>query len=193
MAEIAAGGKNFPPESPRGLVAKNNRPALELAAKANPRWGEPYFRLAALEIDQRGEDSGSEDGGEAGAADHRILAGAGRGTDGGESIRGCGEILDGGAASRARGRPRANQTDPRGFGRESARHLKRRRRFASRPRAGGGTAAHQGSARRPRFMRRRRRPGRKPRSARIRRRSRWSGGKVRRERNCRGRLHAWIA
>ncbi len=49
IAEIAAGGKNFPPESPRGLVAKNNRPALELAAKANPRWGEPYFRLAALE------------------------------------------------------------------------------------------------------------------------------------------------
>jgi hypothetical protein len=49
LAELAAGGKNFPPESPRGLVAKNNRPALELAAKANPRWGEPYFRLAALE------------------------------------------------------------------------------------------------------------------------------------------------
>jgi hypothetical protein len=49
LAELAAGGKNFPPESPRGLVAKNNRPALELAAKANPRWGEPYFLLAALE------------------------------------------------------------------------------------------------------------------------------------------------
>lgn len=49
IAELAAGGKNFPPESARGLLAKNNRPALELAAKANPRWGEPYFRLAALE------------------------------------------------------------------------------------------------------------------------------------------------
>jgi hypothetical protein len=49
VAEFAADGKTFPPESPRGLVAKNNRPALELAAKANPRWGEPYFRMAALE------------------------------------------------------------------------------------------------------------------------------------------------
>ena len=49
LAELAGKGKNFPPESPRGLVAKNTRPALELAAKANPRWGEPYFRMAALE------------------------------------------------------------------------------------------------------------------------------------------------
>jgi hypothetical protein len=49
MAELAAGGKNFPPESPRGLLAKNTRPSLELAAKANPRWGEPYFRMAALD------------------------------------------------------------------------------------------------------------------------------------------------
>jgi hypothetical protein len=49
FAELAAGGKNFPPESPRGLVAKNTRPALELAAKANPRWGEPHYRMAALE------------------------------------------------------------------------------------------------------------------------------------------------
>jgi hypothetical protein len=49
LAEVSAGGKNFPPESPRGLVAKNTRPALELAAKANPRWGEPYFRMAAID------------------------------------------------------------------------------------------------------------------------------------------------
>ena len=51
LAELAAGGKNFPPESARGLLAKGNRPALELAAKANPRWGEPHERLAALEPD----------------------------------------------------------------------------------------------------------------------------------------------
>ena len=51
FAELAADGKNFPPESPRGLLAKNNRPALELAAKANPKWGEPYFRLADLEFE----------------------------------------------------------------------------------------------------------------------------------------------
>lgn len=49
FAELASAGKSFPPESPRGLLAKGTRPALELAAKANPRWGEPHFRLAALE------------------------------------------------------------------------------------------------------------------------------------------------
>ena len=49
FAELAAGGKNFPPESPRGLAAKNTRPSLELAAKANPKWGEPWLRMAALE------------------------------------------------------------------------------------------------------------------------------------------------
>ena len=49
IAELSAGGKNFPLESPRGLLAKGTQPALEQAAKANPRWGEPHFRLAALE------------------------------------------------------------------------------------------------------------------------------------------------
>jgi hypothetical protein len=49
LAELVGQGKTFPPDSPRGLVAKNTRPALELAMKANPRWGEPYFRMAALE------------------------------------------------------------------------------------------------------------------------------------------------
>ncbi len=48
LAELSAGGKSFPPESPRGLLAKGTQSALELAAKANPRWGEPHFRLAAL-------------------------------------------------------------------------------------------------------------------------------------------------
>src|SRR6185437_7641392 len=42
LAELSAGGKNFPPESPRGLLVKGTRPALELAATANPRWGEPH-------------------------------------------------------------------------------------------------------------------------------------------------------
>ena len=51
FAELAAGGKNFPPESPRGLAAKGTRPALELAMKANPRWAEPHLRLADLETD----------------------------------------------------------------------------------------------------------------------------------------------
>jgi hypothetical protein len=49
LAELSAGGKSFTPESPRGLLEKGTRPAYELAAKANPKWGEPYFRMAALE------------------------------------------------------------------------------------------------------------------------------------------------
>lgn len=47
-AELAADGKNFPPDSPRGLVAKGNRDSLELAVKANPRWAEPHFLLSSL-------------------------------------------------------------------------------------------------------------------------------------------------
>ena len=49
FAELAAGGKNFPPDSPRGLLEKNTRASLELAIKANPRWAEPHFKLAAFE------------------------------------------------------------------------------------------------------------------------------------------------
>jgi hypothetical protein len=51
LAELSAGGKNFPPESPRGLVAKNTTAALELAATANPKWAEPHALLARLESD----------------------------------------------------------------------------------------------------------------------------------------------
>jgi len=51
LAELAAGGKNFPPDSPRGLLAKNTMPALELAIRANPKWAEPQFKIAALETD----------------------------------------------------------------------------------------------------------------------------------------------
>ncbi len=51
LAELAAGGKDFPPDSPRGLAARNTRPSLELAIKANPRWAEAHARLAALETD----------------------------------------------------------------------------------------------------------------------------------------------
>jgi hypothetical protein len=49
LAELAADGKNFPPDSPRGLVAKGTTASYELAMKANPRWGEPHFRLAQLQ------------------------------------------------------------------------------------------------------------------------------------------------
>jgi hypothetical protein len=49
LAELKAGGKDFPEESPRGLSAKGTPAALELAVKLNPRWGEPHAKLAALE------------------------------------------------------------------------------------------------------------------------------------------------
>ncbi len=49
LAELAAGGKDFPPESPRGLVAQGTMASYELAIKANPRWGEPHFRMADLQ------------------------------------------------------------------------------------------------------------------------------------------------
>ena len=51
LAELDAGGKTFPPESPRGFLAKNTIPALELAIRANPKWAEPQFKIAALETD----------------------------------------------------------------------------------------------------------------------------------------------
>ena len=50
-SELSAGGKAFPPDSPRGLLAKNTMPSLELAIKANPKWAEPQFKIAALETD----------------------------------------------------------------------------------------------------------------------------------------------
>ena len=51
FAELAAGGKNFPPDSPRGLVEKNTHASLELAIKANPKWADPQFKLAQIETD----------------------------------------------------------------------------------------------------------------------------------------------
>jgi len=47
--ELKAAGKTFPPDSPRGLLAKGTPESLALAAKANPRWGEPHYRMAALQ------------------------------------------------------------------------------------------------------------------------------------------------
>jgi hypothetical protein len=49
FAELASKGEEFPPDSPRALVAKGNRDSLEAAMKANPRWGEPYFLLSTIE------------------------------------------------------------------------------------------------------------------------------------------------
>lgn len=52
LAELAATGKTFPPDSPRGLLAQGTAAALEQAAKANPRWAEPHVRLAELETNR---------------------------------------------------------------------------------------------------------------------------------------------
>lgn len=49
LTELAADGKDFPPESARGLIEGRTREELEAAKQANPKWGEPYFRLSALE------------------------------------------------------------------------------------------------------------------------------------------------
>ncbi|MEQ1948198.1 MAG: hypothetical protein ABL995_13470 [Bryobacteraceae bacterium] len=51
IAELDAKGKNFPPDSPRGLLAKNTLSSLELAIRANPKWAEPQFKIAELETD----------------------------------------------------------------------------------------------------------------------------------------------
>jgi hypothetical protein len=48
VAELEAGGKTFPPDSPRGLAEKNTHASLELAIKANPKWAEPHAKLAAI-------------------------------------------------------------------------------------------------------------------------------------------------
>jgi hypothetical protein len=49
LSELKAAGRSFPPESPRGLAAKNTRASLELAISANPKWAQPHAQLAALE------------------------------------------------------------------------------------------------------------------------------------------------
>jgi hypothetical protein len=51
ISELDAKGKNFPPDSPRGLLAKNTMASLELAIRANTKWAEPQFKIAQLESD----------------------------------------------------------------------------------------------------------------------------------------------
>jgi hypothetical protein len=51
LSELSAAGKSFPPDSPRGLLAKNTIADLGLAIAAQPKWAEPYFKMAALEPD----------------------------------------------------------------------------------------------------------------------------------------------
>ena len=94
LAELEAKGKSFPPDSPRGLLAKNTMPALELAIRANPKWAEPQFKIAALESDACAEDRAVEDGGVAGSAQCDLLADAGYGAGRRQLVRGRREILD---------------------------------------------------------------------------------------------------
>lgn len=53
LGELKAAAKSFPPESARGLAALGTPDALARAAAANPQWGEPHFRMAALLADPR--------------------------------------------------------------------------------------------------------------------------------------------
>ena len=77
FAELAAGGKDFPPDSPRGLLEKNTHASLVLAIKANPKWAEPQARLAIIETDSIGEDEGTESGDGAGFPQCVVLEGVG--------------------------------------------------------------------------------------------------------------------
>lgn len=53
LAELKAGGKTFPAESARGLLAAGTRDSYYAAAAANPKWAEPHARLAALMQDPK--------------------------------------------------------------------------------------------------------------------------------------------
>jgi len=48
---LKVAGKDFPPDSPRGLLKQGTREALRAAVKANPKWAEPHVALADLEYD----------------------------------------------------------------------------------------------------------------------------------------------
>jgi hypothetical protein len=52
IGELDAKGRTFPEGSPRALMAQNTLSSLELAAKANPRWAEPHFKMALIEKDK---------------------------------------------------------------------------------------------------------------------------------------------
>ena len=51
IAELDAHGNTFPPGSPRALLAENALESLDAAAESNPRWAEPYVKMAVLEND----------------------------------------------------------------------------------------------------------------------------------------------
>lgn len=51
ISELDAKGKTFPEGSPRALLAENTLESLDSAAASNPRWAEPYFKMAPLEHD----------------------------------------------------------------------------------------------------------------------------------------------
>lgn len=55
LSELTSDGKNFPPDSARGLLAQGTREAVEEAEKMNPRWAAPHVRLASLEVDPAAE------------------------------------------------------------------------------------------------------------------------------------------
>jgi hypothetical protein len=51
IEDLKADGKEFPPDSPRGLLKQGTRESLAAALKAKPKWAEPHVALADLEYD----------------------------------------------------------------------------------------------------------------------------------------------
>ncbi len=51
FAALKSDGKDFRPDSPRGLMQQRTRDAMEQAIKANPRWAAPHDQLATLLAD----------------------------------------------------------------------------------------------------------------------------------------------
>ncbi len=46
FAELKSNGKEYPPDSPRGLLDKGTKESIQAAIKANPRWAQPHVALA---------------------------------------------------------------------------------------------------------------------------------------------------
>jgi hypothetical protein len=49
--DLKADGKDFPPESPRGLLKQGTKESVQAAMKANPKWAEPHVAMADIEYD----------------------------------------------------------------------------------------------------------------------------------------------
>ena len=98
IAELDAKGKTFPDGSPRALLAENTLESLDSAAASNPRWAEPYFKMAPLEHDTARKIADLKKATASRSTQCRVLADAGPGAVRCYSFRGRRKILDRGRA-----------------------------------------------------------------------------------------------